>query len=348
MRLDGVYFAGVAAEVPPSMPAREAVERGLYDPAAFERDGWTGAAVAGDTPAPDLAVAAARRALARSGVAAAEVALVLHACFLHQGPDAWPPAHYVQRHTVGGSAPALEVRQGCNGMLGAVELAAAYLAAGNGTAALVTGADNFGTPLVDRWRYAAGARTDRGSILGDAGTAVVLSRRPGVARLLAIGSASMPELEELYRGDHALFPPGCTVGATMDLGARLAQFAARAPAAFAAAKRALSRTRTALALRTLAEAGVPPSAVTRATHVFSGGEPYLRSVLGPLGIDPARGMLDYGRTVGHLGVSDHIAALDHLLTHRQVGPGDHVLMLANGAGIALSCAVLHILGVSAA
>jgi 3-oxoacyl-[acyl-carrier-protein] synthase III len=341
VRVDGLYLSGVGAQVPPPMPARVAVELGLYDRAAFERDGWTGAAVAGDTPAPDLAVAAARRALARSGPV--EVALVLHACFLHQGPDAWPAAHYVQRHTVGGSAPAMEIRQGCNGMLGAIELAAAHLTATGADAALVTGADNFGAPLVDRWSYATGARTNRGSILGDAGTAVVLSRRPATAQLLAVGSASLPDLEEMYRGGHPLFPPAVTIGGTLDLGARIAHFADREPEAFAQAKKSLAETRTLLAHRVLAEAGAEPHQITRATHVFSGGERYVRSVLEPLGIDPGRGMLDFGRTVGHLGVSDHIAALDHLLSTRAVTTGDHVLMLANGAGLALSCAVLRIL-----
>jgi 3-oxoacyl-[acyl-carrier-protein] synthase III len=66
-------------------------------------------------------------------------------------------------------------------------------------------------------------------------------------------------------------------------------------------------------------------------------------VLGPLGIDPARGMLDFGRRVGHLGVNDHIAALDHLLATREVVAGDRILMLGNGVGIGLSCAVLEIL-----
>lgn len=336
MRVDGIYLAGVGAELPPSVPTGEAVRLGWYDPAAAARDGWAGAAVAGETPAPDLAVAAALRALA--GADPGDIGIVLHAAVLHQGPEGWPVAHYVQRNTVGGTAPALEIRQGCNGMVTAVELAVTHLLGTGGQAALVTGADNFGTPAVDRWRYAEGARTDRGSILGDAGTALVLSRRGGFARLLAIGSMSLPEFEPMYLGDRQLFPPG----GAMDFGARLADFAARAPEDFATAKKAVAEARTELALRTLHEAGVPASAVTRATHVMAGAARYVESVLAPVGIDPARGMLDFGRRVGHLGVNDHVAALHHLLRTGQLAAGDHVLMLANGVGVALSCAVVQI------
>jgi 3-oxoacyl-[acyl-carrier-protein] synthase-3 len=310
MRIEGIHLAGIGVELPPSVPAD----------AAAAADGWTGAAVAGDTPAPDLAVTAARRALADTDPG--EFGVVLHSALLHQGPEGWPVAHYVQRNTVGGAAPALEIRQGCNGMVTAVELAVTHLLATGGRAALVTGADNFGVPAVDRWRYAHGARTNRGSILGDAGTAVVLSRRPGFARLLAIGSMSLPDLEPMYRGDRPLFPPG----GPMDFGARLAEFAARAPEEFALAKKA----------------GVPAGAITRATHVLAGAVRYVESVLAPLGIDPARGVLEFGRGVGHLGVNDHVAALHHLLTTGRLGSGDHVLVLANGVGVALSCAVLRI------
>ncbi|GIH97211.1 ketoacyl-ACP synthase III family protein [Planobispora siamensis] len=344
MKVDGVHIAGIGTYIPESFSAARAVELGMYDREEHMRAGWSGAAVAGRTPAPDMAVRAGRQALARSGHDASEVGLLLHATFYHQGPDGWSPHHYVQRHTIGGHVPAFEIRQTCNGMLGAMELAACYLTAGGGdhTAALITGADNFGAPLVDRWRYAEGAVTNRGTIFGDAGTAVVLSRRGGFARLRAVVSASLPDMEEMYRGDMPLFPPGCTVGRPMAIGARIAEFAARRPAEFDRAKERLTLARAEVARRALAEAGIGPQDVARATHVFSGGEAYVRSVLEPLGIDPARGVLEFGRGVGHLGVNDQIAGLAHLLETGAVGPGDHVLLLGNGVGVALSCVVVEI------
>ena len=105
----------------------------------------------------------------------------------------------------------------------------------------------------------------------------------------------------------------------------------------------LIRGRTRLAEKALTEAGIGAADVTRATHVFSGNAGYVHDVLTAIGIDPSQGVLEFGRRVGHLGANDPIAALDHLVTTGAVGPGDHVLMMANGIGISLACAVVEIL-----
>jgi 3-oxoacyl-[acyl-carrier-protein] synthase-3 len=341
MRLDGVYLAGLGAYLPEIMSIRTAVENGLYAAELAAESGWTGVAVAGTVPAPDLAVRAARRALDHCGHPPDEFALLVHARNLPQGPESWPAQSYIQARTIGGSAPAVEVSQSCNGTLAAMELSSCYLTASGTAAALVTAADNFGNPLWDRFHYAAGAGTNRSSITGDAGAAVVLSRRAGFARLLAIGSMSVPTLEEMYRSGVPLFPPEPTLGRPADLGGRFANYRERDPEAAEAAKNALQRARTAIARRTLAEAGVDASRITRVTHVFSGGARYIESVLEPLGIDPSRGMLDFGRRTGHLGACDQLVGLDHLLSGGEVGVGDHVLMLANG-GASLSCAIVRI------
>jgi acyl carrier protein len=54
------------------------------------------------------------------------------------------------------------------------------------------------------------------------------------------------------------------------------------------------------------------------------------------------GVLDYGRDLGHLSVSDHPAALTHLIVTGQIGVGDRVLMVNNGAGMSLTVAVIRI------
>lgn len=343
MRVDGLFIAGIGAYIPPPASAADAVARGEYDAGEHARSGWTGAADAGGVAAPDLAVAAAREALERSGHEPGEIDLVLHATSYHQGPEGWSPAYYVQHQVVGGDAPAIELRQTCNGMLAGVDLAACYLAAVPGrTAALITGADNFGAPLISRWRYGAGLRSGRSSILGDAGTALVLSRRAGFARLLSICSASIPELEELYRGDEPLFPPAATVGRELRLGERMAAYAETRPGLLRWAADRLAEVRTDLAKHALAEAGVAPADIARATHVFAGNARHLEQVLEPIGIPAERGLLDFGRARGHLGVNDHVAGLHHLVDTGQVGSGDHVLIVSNGAGTGLTCAVVHI------
>jgi 3-oxoacyl-[acyl-carrier-protein] synthase-3 len=345
MKLDGMFIAGVGAYVPDSVSTEEAVAAGWYDADEAAASGWTGAAVAGDLPAPDMAVIAARQALARSGHEPGEVAIVLHGSSIgFQGPDVWPVQSYIQRRTIGGEEPALEVRQACNATLAAMELASAYLGSAAQPAAMITAADNFGHAQFDRWRYAAGAGNNRLTIVGDAGCSVILSKRQGFARLLAINSRSVPDLEEMYRSGVDLFPPEPTLGGPCRPGQRWAHYRGQHPEAFEAAKLMLSEARATLGKRTLSDAGVTPEQITRAAHVFAGGQRYITSVLAPIGIDPARGMLEFGRGVGHLAACDQIVALDHLLTTHAVGPGDHVMLLSNGGG-SLMCAILEILTV---
>jgi 3-oxoacyl-[acyl-carrier-protein] synthase-3 len=342
MRLDDIYLAGIGVFIPDIVSTRDAVERGLYDAEVAAESGWTGVAVAGDLPAPDMAVLAAKQAMSRSGHLPSDFALLVHACNLPQGPDIWPAQSYIQLHTIGGDAPSMELGQNCNGMLAAMELSCCYLKMNDAAAAMITGADNFGTPLFDRYRYATGAGTNRASIMGDAGGAVVLSRRGGFARLRAIKTMSVPRMEEMFRSGVQLFPPESTVGKKADVGGRLAHYREHNPEGALAAKDALQRARTILTARAMAEAEIESSQITRVTHVFSGGEGYIKSVLAPLGIDVSLGMLEFGRRVGHLGPCDQIVGLDHLLLTGAVGPGDHVLMLSNG-GVSLSCAIVEII-----
>ncbi|TWJ21092.1 hypothetical protein [Micromonospora endolithica] len=115
------------------------------------------AAVAGDVPAPELAPRAARQAVERAAHDPHDVGLLLYVDAWHQGPDGWQPQYYLQRHLVGGDPVAIEVRQGCNGMLGALQLGAAYLRGAAAEHALLVAADNFGTPMIDRWRMGPGS-----------------------------------------------------------------------------------------------------------------------------------------------------------------------------------------------
>lgn len=335
MRHDSLYIAGLGVHLPPVVPVEEAVRRGQCDAAKLDT-GWLGAAVAGDLSAPEMAVLAGRQALQRSGHQAAEVDLLAHVYYSHQGPEGWTPQHYILRNTVGRQIPAIGLHHGCDGVVTALDLVAAYLAAAPGrTAALLTTADNFGTPLVDRWG------SHPGLVWGDAGTALLLSRRAGFLRVLATNSASVAELEEMSRGDEPLFPPDCTVGRPMDVAHRAAHHAGGLSAADAAAM--VRGVEAEIGERTLAEAGVDRAGITRVTHIHAANQAFLAHHLEPLGLDPSLGVLDVGRRVGHLGTGDHLVGLGHLVDTGQVGPGDHVLMLGLGVGTGISCAVVEVL-----
>jgi 3-oxoacyl-[acyl-carrier-protein] synthase-3 len=341
VRPQHLYLAGMGMFLPERfVTAAKAIEQGRYTPEEHELGGWESAAVAGDIPAPEMAVRAANEALATAKVRPEDICLLIHACTYHQGPDGWSPQHYVQRHTIGGDAPAIEIRQGCNGVVGAIELAACYLQADSDrTEVLITTADNFGTPLMDRWR------SINNVVLGDAALGIVVSNRGGFARVLSLSAGSAPALESLHRGDEPMFPPGATVNRVVDFHARAMQFGeSRASVSIPDAGLIGNATAT-VVKRSLAEADVDVSRIKRVTHVHWGHERYLRRTLEPLGLDVAQGMLEFGRRVGHLGASDQFAGLHHLLSTGQLEPGDLVLTIGIGAGISLACAVVEILDV---
>ncbi|MEV4514720.1 ketoacyl-ACP synthase III family protein [Dactylosporangium sp. NPDC049525] len=344
MRFDELWLASVGTYIPPVLSVADAARQGWCD---AEQDGWTGVAVAGDMAPVDLALRAARSAMARSGVDPADVGLLLHVTSAPQGPNGWNPQHYLEHHAIGRGVPAIELRQGSAGMLNAFDLAAGHLTRGPG-AVLVTNGDNFGVepatgydPQV-RWRYATNAGTNRGSILGDAGTAAVLSNRGGFARLRSIVNRSLSDLEEMYRGDERIFPPPVAADGPVRLGNRFAAYDAKGPGRLATALRRLRDARTETAEQALAEAGITAAEVARVLHVFAGDERYVKHVLKPLGIDHTRGMLEFGRNLGHLGSGDQVAALEHLVLTGQLEAGDRVLVMANGTGIAVGAAVLEI------
>lgn len=336
MKTPEVYIDGLGTYLPESMDAREAVTAGLYDPEDYKWYGWTGAAVADGLPAPDMAVHAASEAMERSRHSPSELAIHFHTSFFDQGPEGWSSQHYILRHITDRDIPSFYVWQACNALVGSMELAASYLlAAPRNHAALLTGADNAGTPGYNRWNFGI-----QNGVLGDAASALVLSRQGGFARLLSITSASTSEVEQQYRGDEPLFPPSLTVGRRMDLKRRFSTFGGMEETVTQVVQRQ-GELRTHLALKAVAEADLDISDITRVTHVFTGQESYLKVILDPLGLEPERGLLQFGKNLGHCTVNDQIVGLEHLIASREIVPGDHVLMIAHGGGVSLSCAVLR-------
>jgi 3-oxoacyl-[acyl-carrier-protein] synthase-3 len=348
VKLDSLFIAGIGSYLPPIVDCMEAVRHGWCDEATCLEDGWLGAAVADDMSPCEMAVRAGEVALSRARMEPREIDILFHAWSNDQGPHIWLPQVFVERHLIGRDIPAIGIWQGCVGVWTSAELAACYLLVPGRESAIVTGADNWGfDPVVGmdpsfRWKYALGARTSRASVLGDAGVAMVLSRRKGFARVLAIGSRSLSELEEAYRGGEPLFPPEAGTERPVRLGGRIRAYADLRPAQAAALGRLLNDARTALALDVLSEAQLKPEDIARVLHVHAGNSGYIKHILDPLGIEADKGMLEFGRRIGHLAAGDQVAALEHLLTTEQIGQGDRVLIMANGVGASLSSAVVEI------
>lgn len=110
-----------------------------------------------------MAVIATKEALSRSRYRGEDLALILYGGSGIQGIPGWPAHHYLQRKAIGGNAAAVGVEAACNSTLLGLSLAAGYLSLLPGPrAALIAGADNWGSPEFDRYGYANGADRSRG------------------------------------------------------------------------------------------------------------------------------------------------------------------------------------------
>ena len=336
VKVGDVYLCGLGVYQPPVHNAGEAARSGLYDRSSYLENRLTGVCVAGDVSPPEMAVHAARHALERAALDPARIGLLMHASVFLQGPEMWLPAYYVQREVVGSAIPAFEIRLGCNGIFAALELAAPRMASlPEGETVLVTTAENLESPLLDRWNGAPGF------LQADAGSALVLRREPGFARLLAVASAAAPELEKMHRGAEPLFPPGATAGTRIDMRERALHFRDTVMPLADAAELA-GKVLTGLVDQVLGEAGRSLDQMTRVVYANTAGYYLEQQVLIPLGIPVERTTWQYGRGIGHTGCSDQLLSLNHLLVTGALAPGDHVLLIGAAPGFTLSGAVLEI------
>lgn len=338
MKFDDMYVAGCGTWLPEPMTLEEADRAGLCERRLIWRTEIASVCVSVDHSAPEMAALAARPALRQAGCHPDDIDLVLHAGAYYQGHDMWPPASYVQRAVLGNRCPAIEVRQMSNGGMAAIELAASYLAADPARrGALVSTGDRFCLPGFDRWR------SDPGTICGDGGTAAVLSRLGGFARIRSLVTVCDSGLEEMSRGRDPFGAAPFSVRVPVDLDAHRAQFVADAGLDFV-----MDRIRAGQ-LEAVEEA-LFESGDTKLSDIDwfvlpSLGRARIKAqFLDVLGIDLEQTTWSWARRVGHLGAGDQIAGLDHLLASGQLHEGQRCLLLGVGAGFSWSAAVIEVLG----
>ncbi|QES55699.1 hypothetical protein DEJ51_17220 [Streptomyces venezuelae] len=317
-----MYVRSTAVVLGDREPVQDAVAAGRYDPAVREAHGYESISVAGSGCAADMAVEAARTAIARSAVDHADIGVFVHAYVDEQGPEGVAePASYVQGMAHDGRARALGLRQGCNSAIASLELGAMYVSAGG--AAVLTSADKYGRQ-VDRYRE------DQGAVAGDGATAMVLARGSGVARLLSTEIVGDGRLSRLTPLDPGRFDD---------------QQAYRT----AQRRRVVSMMRTMTEAKrdclraVLADAETGPEDVRHWLLPYSGRFLVDRDLYAEFGIDDERTTWGLGRTIGHLiSGGDPFVGLTHLLETGAVEVGDRVVMMGDSTGFAFGGAVLEI------
>jgi len=331
-----VFVRGNGVRLPSFVSVADAIAAGECDPMVARRTDTISVSVSLHESAAEMAVAAAHEALGRAGSTAADIDLILHADTYYQGQDLWPVASYIQRETVRNQCVALEIRQMSSGGMAALELAVAYLAAAPGRRdALLTTADRFCLPGIDRWS------TDPGTPYADGGTAIVLSRSEGYARLLSIAMLADSDLEGVHRGDEPFGTAPFTHRMPVDFEAAKLAFSKSHGISFAIERvRACQRS---VLKQALADAEMELSDVDWVVLPHFGRRRLQAGYFREFDIDPARTTWEWSRTVGHLGAGDQFASFGRLVDTGLARPGDRCLLIAVGAGYTWGCAVVEIL-----
>jgi 3-oxoacyl-[acyl-carrier-protein] synthase-3 len=329
-----VFVRGNGVRLPSTLRVEDAIASGECQPRLVRRTEVESVVVSLGESAAEMAVVAARIALERAGSTGADIDLILHADTYHQGQDLWPVASYVQRETVRNTCSAIEIRQMSCGGMAAIDLATSYLCAlPHRTDALLTTADRFCEPGINRWS------TDPGTPYADGATAIVLSRRGGFARLRSIVMYADSELEQVHRGDEPFSP---------------APFTHRIPVDFEAAKQAFTReyglsfainrvngSQRFTIKQALADADIEMHELDWIVLPHFGYRRLESMYFREFGIDPAKTTWDWSRTVGHLGAGDQFASLGYLADTGKARPGQTCLLVGIGAGYTWGAAVLQ-------
>lgn len=340
MRWDNLYLAGVGTYLPEQVETvDEAIAAGRYTAEKKAMNGYRAVRIAAPGESgPVMAAIAGRQAVARSGHGHEEFGLTVHSYIGHQGFDMWTPASYVQRETVAGSAPAFEVKQGCNGFMAGLEAAASYITLRPDTpAALVTGGDSFRLPYLDRWA------SHEQNVDGDGGGAVVLSTRTGFARVRATYSCGDPTLEPMARTADDWTDTPFPGGETLQLDTSLRDYMRDEDVDLDEVVERISGGVQHSLKQVLHEAEVELSDVRFFLHQQLAETIAVHGIYNLLGVDRASTTFDWGKDLGMVGTVDLVLALNHVITTREPQPGDLIVLQGAGAGYVWTTAVIEVL-----
>lgn len=268
------------------------------------------------TTAVDMAAEAVARALVAAGLRAADLRRLIFVS--STGGDDLVPANanaVLERLGVAGGADGFDINNGCMGFLTGFDLAARSAATGLAPVAVVVSETHS--------RYLTPSRPRPYMVLADGAGAVVLDRGRAGEGLLAVKTGNHGAL----RGNVTLAHPGRT-GALerfefIASNAELTQLA--------------TETLSACANAVLDAAGVAMRDVEWVLPHQPNGT-MLARIVETFGIDPAR-VVPVVQEMGSAGATLIPISMDRLYRTRTVRPGDRILMVGVGAGMAYGAAL---------
>lgn len=269
-----------------------------------------------------MAVAAALNVLASSR-AVQDVGLVVCAWVLDADTD-WKLAPRLARKVGARRAVAIGLRQLSNGGAMGVQIAAAQMMAEVSLrAALVLTGDALGPDAPGRWAAAEGA------FMGDAATALLLSRTQGRLAARSIASSGHCEHEAEFPAASPLLGPPPSASA--------------APGKFGSGSFLLRRCVREAVQGALADAGLDVGDARLRVVVLPRLAPWLLDVLmtGLLPEALRAEQLRLTARTGHLFAGDMTANLDHLLREDVLEVGEYALLVSVGSGFTATCLVVQ-------
>jgi len=269
----------------------------------------------------DLATAAARGALARAGVEAASLDLIIVATASGDYPIP-STACLVQAALEARRAAAFDLNAACSGFVYGLALADQALATGAASRVLLIGADAL-TRHVDQ--------DDRTTaiLFGDGAGAVVLGRGEGLLGT-HLGADGRRAADLVIRAGGSRLPVDQAV-----IGARLHKIAMNGPEVFRAAVEAMADALAAAARR----AGMCPADL-RWVFAHQANARILRSVAERLGVTLAAFRMNLER-YGNTGAASIPIALAEADADGHLVPGDVIGLTAAGAGLTWGAAILR-------
>ena len=328
--MNDLYIAGVGVYLPPRETAAEAITAGRYDPGTARTDQVLSACVEPKLFPAEMAAAAGRAAMDMAGGRIGAVRAVFHSYVDYQRARYWQAAPYIALHTVGTSVPSFDVVQECNGMMASIEIGRRFVT-GPDDAVLVTSGDRFDNPWVKRW-YG-----DQ-SVLGDGGSALLLSGARGFARVTSLVTLAENSLEAEARGD--TFSTGADLS-VVDFDQMRKRFHNTAVPMLEHYARMQTLLHECIG-EALTGAGVDADQLAYVVPVVTTRWRVEVQMERFIGLPIERSTWDFGRTTGHVGTGDQAIALHHLVTTGKLRLGDQVLLLGGGTGYTLTAAVIEI------